>query len=93
VLAAARTVLATAFGFGARTLGQGVTQSEVIATIQAVAGVTAVKLTTFTREDAAATLPDFLIAAAPRSGDRGVTQGAELLLIDPLTLTQLGQWQ
>jgi hypothetical protein len=93
VLAAARATAATAFGFGARTLGQGVTQSEVLAAIQAVRGVTAVRLTDFTREDAAALLPDFLVAAAPQPGDRGVTRGAELLLIDPLTLPQLRQWQ
>jgi hypothetical protein len=93
VLTAARSAAATAFGFGARALGQGVTQSEVLATIQGVAGVTAVRLTDFTREDAATALPDFLIAAAPRSGERTVTQGAELLLIDPRTLALLRQWQ
>jgi hypothetical protein len=93
VLAHARTAVATAFGFGARALGQGVTQSEVLATIQAVPGVTAVRLTDFTREDAASMLPDFLIAAAPQPSDRGATRGAELLLVDPLTLTQLRQWQ
>src|SRR5262249_51812519 len=76
VLAAARAAVTTAFGFTARELGHGVTQSDVLATIQAVAGVTAVNLTSFTREDAAAALPDFLIAAAPQSGDRGAPIGA-----------------
>jgi hypothetical protein len=52
-----------------------------------------VRLTDFTREDAASMLPDFLIAAAPQPSDRGATRGAELLLVDPLTLTQLRQWQ
>ena len=61
--------------------------------IQAVPGVTALRLTKFTREDAAYDLPEFLIAAAPRPGERGTTEGAELLLIDPLRLSGLGQGQ
>ena len=91
MLAAARAAVAVTFGFEARTLGQGVTQSEVLAVIQAVPGVTALRLTASRARIAASDLPEFLIAAAPRPGERGATEGAELLLIDPLTLSGLGQ--
>ncbi len=93
VLAAARTALGASFGFDARQLGQGVTQSEVVAAIQPVPGVVAVRLTSFARPDSASLLPDFLSAAAPRPGARGPAQGAELLLIDPLSLTLVKSWQ
>ena len=92
VLAAAGDALAAGFGFDARTLGQGVTQSEVIAAMQAVPGVIAVRLTSFTREDVTSVLPDFLIAASPQTGTRGTVEGAELLLIDPLSQTLLERW-
>lgn len=93
VLTATRTALGAAFGFDARTLGQGVTHSEVIAAIQAVPGVVAVRLTGFSREDSVTVLPDFLTAAAPQAGARGTVDGAELLMIDPLSLSLLERWQ
>ncbi len=92
VLTNARAALLAAFGFSARGLGQGVAQSEVIAAIQPVAGVVAVKLTAFAREDVATDLPLFLAASAPQPGDQGVVIGAELLLIDPLSATSLELW-
>jgi hypothetical protein len=93
VMAAARRALAAAFGFDTRMLGQGVTQSEAVAAIQAVAGVVAVRLTLLTREDSATILPDFLTAGAPESGARAIVSGAELLLIDPLSVSLLERWQ
>jgi predicted phage baseplate assembly protein len=92
VLAAVRAALGAAFGFDARSLGQPVAQSEVIAAIQAVPGVLATRLTGFTREDVQTDLTEFLIAAAPLTGERGAVEGAEMLLIDPLSLTQVERW-
>jgi hypothetical protein len=92
VLLAARSVLLAAFSFGTRGLGQGVAQSEVIAAIQPVPGVVAVRLTRFTREDIATDLPEFLAAAAPQTGLHEAVVGAELLLADPLSVSSLELW-
>jgi hypothetical protein len=93
VMSAVQKALLAGFGFDARLLGQSVTQSEIVAAIQAVPGVVAVRLTLLTREDSSTILPDFLTAAAPEAGERTAVAGAELLLIDPLLLNQLEQWQ
>lgn len=92
VLPAARAALLAAFGFARRGLGQGVAQSEVIAAIQAVPGVRALRLTRLTREDVPTTLPQFLPAAAPQAGVHGSVVGAELLLADPLSIASLELW-
>jgi hypothetical protein len=92
VLANVRAALLAAFGFDARSLGQGVVQSEIIAAIQSVSGVQATRLSLFTRADIPTVLPDFLAAAAPQTGARGTVIGAEMLLIDPLSLASLEQW-
>src|SRR6185437_8275597 len=92
VLAAVRAALLAAFGFDARALGQGVAQSEVIAAIQAVPGVQGARLNRFSRADVVSVLPDNLPAAAPQAGARGVVAGAELLLLDPLSLPSVEQW-
>jgi predicted phage baseplate assembly protein len=92
VLAAVRAALLAAFGFDARALGQGVAQSEVIAAIQAVPGVQGTRINRFSRADVLSVLPDNLPAAAPQAGARGVVAGAELLLIDPLSLASVEQW-
>ncbi|HTW25836.1 MAG TPA: putative baseplate assembly protein [Acetobacteraceae bacterium] len=84
VLQSAQSALLAGFGFDARTLGEGVTQSAIVAALQAVPGVVGLRLTRFTRDDVASVLPDFLTAAAPVTGERGAVQGAELLLIDPV---------
>lgn len=92
VLAQLRAALADAFGFDARTLGQSVAQSAVVAVMQSVSGVLAVRLTAFWRQDQPQILPPpaFLIAAAPSPGMRGVVAPAELLTIDPATLPAIG---
>jgi hypothetical protein len=94
VLAAVRAALLNAFGFAARALGQGVAQSEVVTAIQSVPGVQGTKLNAFAPAGSAATatLPDFLPAAAPQTGARGTVTGAQMLLIDPLSLPDLVQW-
>lgn len=94
LLAAVSTTLLTTFGFTARALGQGVAQSEVITAIQSVPGVQGTKLNSFglAGATAAATLPNYLPAAAPMTGARGTVAGAQMLLIDPLSLSDLVQW-
>jgi predicted phage baseplate assembly protein len=94
VLAAVEGALRTAFSFHAREFGQPVAKSEVIAAIQAVAGVLAVDLNELHRTDASpeqlalTRLFDVLTAQTPRAGT-AVTVAAELLLLDPRPI-QLG---
>jgi predicted phage baseplate assembly protein len=78
------------YAFEARAFGQPVALSEVIAAIQAVPGVVAVDLDRFARTDQS--LPSIqprLIADRPAMGADGVVPAAELLLLDPESLTQL----
>lgn len=85
VLAAVEAALRAAFAFDARAFGQPVAKSEVIATMQAVAGVVAVDLDALNRTDnltTGAPVRDVLVAFAPRAGTN-VTLAAELLLLDP----------
>ncbi len=76
--------------FQARAFGQPVALSDVIAAIQAVPGVVAVDLDRFARTDQS--LPAIqprLIADRPAMGADGIVPAAELLLLDPASLTQL----
>jgi predicted phage baseplate assembly protein len=88
VLAGVVAALRGAFSFDARSLGQPVARSEVIAVMQSVSGVLAVDLDAFYRVDATAAqlaqpmLADRLIAQLPRAGSNA-TRGAELLTLDP----------
>jgi hypothetical protein len=83
--------LSAAFAFEARNLGQGVAQSEVIATIQQTAGVVAVELTNFNRRgQTLSPLPAVLRAAAPITGGNVLPQPAEMLLLDPASRANLG---
>ncbi|MBS0160992.1 MAG: putative baseplate assembly protein [Nitrospira sp.] len=78
------------YALEARAFGQPVALSEVIAAIQAVPGVVAVDLDRFARTDQS--LPSIqprLIADRPAMGADGVVPAAELLLLDPESLTQL----
>lgn len=78
------------YAFEARAFGQPVALSEVIASIQANRGVVAVDLDRFARTDQS--LPAIqprLIADRPAMGADGVVPAAELLLLDPASLTQL----
>jgi hypothetical protein len=88
--------LKSAFSFQARSFGQDVTLSEVIAVIQGTPGVIAVdvdKLYRFDREDSAAVLNDRLIASAPQPGADATVSAAELLMIDPNQKVELGVMQ
>lgn len=89
VLEEARSVLASRFGFNNRRFGQPVTQVEVIAALQNVAGVAYVTLTSLFRSDPfnptiAKSLQNVLPAAQPEPGaSRFTAQAAELLTLDP----------
>lgn len=90
VMDAISTELEQRYAFQARAFGQPVALSEVIAAIQAVPGVVAVDLDRFARTDQS--LPAIqprLIADRPAMGADGVVPAAELLLLDPASLTQL----
>lgn len=78
------------YAFEARAFGQPVALSEVIAAIQAVPGVVAVDLDRFARTDhMLPAIQPRLIADRPAMGADGVVPAAELLLLDPGSLTQL----
>jgi predicted phage baseplate assembly protein len=79
--------LRTAFGFDARSFGQGVNLSSVIAVIQDVSGVQDVELTALYRSDdpSPGSLHQYLPAQAPEPGARQITP-AELLTLDPAPL-------
>jgi predicted phage baseplate assembly protein len=82
------TALRGAFGFDARAFGQAVALSEVMATIQSVAGVVAVDVDTLARTDGAggSGLVRPLPAALPQATSLSGTLAAELLTIadDPI---------
>ena len=91
VLAAVERALRVAFAFEARSFGQPVALSEVVATIHTVPGVIAVDLDALHRTDLPAEklaerrLYDRLDARAPRSGESRPL-AAELLTLDPRPL-------
>jgi len=87
VVEAVQAALFAQFGFAARDFGQGVGRSEVIAIIQAIAGVTMVDLRRFHRDDSVGSEPDYLRVEVPASGDdaNGV-KPAELLILNETTL-------
>ncbi len=83
---AARAALKAAFSFDARDLGQGVSQAEVIAVLQAVAGVQGVALDALYTGDTPQ-LQARLVAATGRPGPADKPPvAAELLTIDPARL-------
>ena len=90
VMAAVNDALRRAYAFEARQFGQPVALSEVIAVIQSVAGVIAVDIDNFYRNDK--TDPPSqarLIAKQPAMGADGLVESAELLLLDENSLNQL----
>lgn len=86
VIKAVEQTLRAHFSFAARTFGQAVTLSEVVAVIQQVPGVVAVDVDQLYRTDApTAELRPRLIAEAPRAGATNAV-AAELLTLDPRPL-------
>jgi hypothetical protein len=91
VLAAAREALRARFSFESRRFGQPVTIGEVLAAMHAVAGVVAVDLDHLQRTDHAEPLDPAprLLAELP-AGGAGEVEAAELLLLAPGSLGDLG---
>jgi hypothetical protein len=81
VAAEVETALRTAFSFEARSFGQPVHLSEVIATIQTVPGTLDVELTQFYRSDLSPDLVTHIAAAVPRPGKNEFFP-AQLLTLD-----------
>ena len=82
VIAKAKEVLNTRFGFRSRIFGQGVTPAEVIAVLHAVEGVTAVDLDELGGRDPFS-VPHFGLASLKARWDAGAIKPAQLLLVDP----------
>jgi predicted phage baseplate assembly protein len=84
VLPAARAALLDAFSFEARSFGQPVTRSEVIAVMQAVEGVTSVDLDFLYFTGQPKSLPpDLRLGARTAAWDGTETVSAELLNLNP----------
>jgi hypothetical protein len=86
VLTAAEEALRDSFSFAKRNFGQPVGLSEVMALLQAVAGVVAVNITALHRTGAAAIVNARLEANLPSGGDPNSLGAAELLTLDPAPL-------
>jgi predicted phage baseplate assembly protein len=85
VVAAVEAALRASFSFDARSFGQPVNLSDVMAVMQAVSGVVAVDLDELVRTDGIGGngLAGPLPAALPQVGRFGLVQAAELLALDP----------
>jgi predicted phage baseplate assembly protein len=92
VLKAIEKPLRSYFSFDRRDFGQGVTLSEVMSVIQSVAGVVAVAVDALYRTDGLGGdgLKQPLSAAVPQPGAGGTVSAAELLLLDPGPLSDMG---
>jgi predicted phage baseplate assembly protein len=83
VLSKIEEKLRQSFSFESRAFGQPVSQSEIIASIQAIEGVVAVDVNEFYRTDQSPGLNPRLEAAIPRSSHDAALAAAELLTLDP----------
>jgi len=90
VLTAVEQALRDSFAFAARSFGQPVHLSEVIAVIQAVPGVIAVDVDKLYRSGSAPSLQQRLLAELPVLAPNGQLPAAELLTLDAAPLDQLG---
>ncbi|HEY3268745.1 MAG TPA: putative baseplate assembly protein [Armatimonadota bacterium] len=87
VYAAIQSALEVRFDFEARGFGQPVTEADVVAAIQAVEGVVAVRLEALVRDDGVAAAGGVLFAAMARRAAGGAVRPAELLMLDPFGVT------
>ena len=90
VKTAAEKALRTSFSFTARSLGQPVFLSEVMAAVQSVSGVEAVDINALYRSGQSAALNDRLLSEPPEIAPDGSWNGAELLVLDDEPLDELG---
>jgi hypothetical protein len=81
--------LTDSFSFERRQLGQNVASSEIVEILQQTAGVIATQLQAFHQsgEPGTVPLPQFLCASSPNP-----PEGAQLLLLDPVTHGNIGIW-
>lgn len=91
VIAAAEQKLRDTYSFAARSFGQPVHLSEVIAVLQTVPGVVAVNVTGLYRSAESFARNEHIVAAAPSPADE-VVAAAELLTLD-LQPIELGTFQ
>lgn len=89
VFTAVKETLTEAFSFSARSFGQGVTLSEVIAQIQGVPGVDYIDLDLLKRKDLSINGLEKPLPAAVPEREGGYLQAAELLTLNPLSLNKL----
>jgi predicted phage baseplate assembly protein len=90
VLAAVEQALRDNFSFVARSFGQPVHLSEVIAVVQAMPGVIAVDIDKLYRSGSVPSLQQRLLAELPVLAPNGQLPAAELLTLDAAPLDQLG---
>ncbi len=90
VLNTVKQTLLDNFSFSSRQFGQVVTQSEVIAVIQAISGVVAIDLDQLYRLGEAEKLNPRLPAAVPKVGSESTITAAELLVLDQNSLENVG---
>lgn len=89
VLATVREALRSHFSFAARDFGQGVALSEVIAIMQGIPGVVEVVITGLYQQGQTPQRNDLLRANLAQVQDNGNVTPAELLLLDPASLTDV----
>jgi hypothetical protein len=89
VLALVWQNLSAAFAFDERELAQNVAASSIVEIIQQTPGVIALRLQALrlSGEPAVGAVPAFLCAAGPAP-----PQGAQMLLLDPVTQGAIGVW-
>ena len=87
VFAKVESALRTSFSFDARSFGQPVTLSEVIAVMQEVKGVVAVDINKLFRTGDAEVRKTFLPAESPQVGEGPNALAAELLRLDDAGIT------
>lgn len=83
VLAQIEQTLRDEFSFEARSFGQPVALSQIVAVMHSVPGVVAVDVNALYRVGDPAVLNPRLAAAFPRVGSEGNVDAAELLMLDP----------
>jgi hypothetical protein len=89
VLAAVREALRSHFSFAARDFGQGVALSEVIALMQGIRGVVEVAIAHFDKQEQPIKRNNLLRANLAQVQVDGSVTPAELLLLEPTSLTEV----
>jgi predicted phage baseplate assembly protein len=95
VLAQVWAALSAAFDFSQRQFGQPVVASEIIELIQQTPGVIALELQALNYSGDSPSLPvsGMLVASAPTPGQNTPPLPAEMLLLDPATINNIGVWK